>query len=194
MNRQLLALGLVGVALASFYAAEAYNAADSGTRAVTATVVGDSAAYLGLAGRAAGPFNKFVTEDATTGLVAVSFGSASGITGTGVNPKSIYYFDDILQLTNQGNDTIYVQVVASAVSPSALKVCYQASVGGATCATNSAYATTMPTTATSLTVGSTGYIGLGVDSSAITSKATGINSGTIRVYACRTATASCSSG
>ncbi|HUR69793.1 MAG TPA: hypothetical protein VM370_11165 [Candidatus Thermoplasmatota archaeon] len=196
MSRALVTVLLIGLAGASLYAAEAFNAADTGTRSVTATVVGDSSAYLALSARTASPWNKFVSEDATTGLVSVSFAGplTGGASGSGVNPKSIYYFDDILQLTNQGNATVYLQVVASASGSNGLKVCYETSVAAATCNNNAAYATTHPASASSLAVGSSAYLGLAVDSSAITSKATGTNTGTIRVYACRTASASCSAG
>ncbi|HUR69792.1 MAG TPA: hypothetical protein VM370_11160 [Candidatus Thermoplasmatota archaeon] len=187
MRQTLHGIAICIAAALLVYGAEAFSGADTGTRDVTATVVGDSAAYLSLAARA-GPWAQYVAEDATTGLVSVSFAGpySGGPAGAGVNPKSTYYFDDILQLTNQGNATIYVQAVGSSV-----RLCYAASVGAMT---NACYAATNPTTATALAVGATAYLGIGVDSSAIASKAAGPNAGTFRVYACRTAAASCASG
>lgn len=187
MRSSLIGIATCLVVVLAVYGAEAFNGADTGTRSVTATVVGDSAAYLSLSGRD-GPWNRFVSEDETTGLVSVTFGGpyADGPSGSGVNPKSTYYFDDILQVVNQGNDTVYVQAVGGTFT-----VCLGTSVGNMT---NACYGASSPATASALAVGSAAFLGIGIDSSAIASKAAGSSAGTIRVVACRTAAASCASG
>jgi hypothetical protein len=153
-------LGLTLV-LAGLLGASAFTAMNSGARTVTASVVGDSAAYLALAVNGSSPDKGFVTT--SNGNIVLNF--ANGVaTGTGINPGSGYYFDDLLNVTNQGTATLKVQVNATATT-GALSVCVK-TVGGQM--DNSCYGTS--TAQQSLAVGSMLSVGVAVN-------ATGLNSG-----------------
>lgn len=176
MHRPFVAFSLAALVAGSVYAASAFDAADTGTRALTATVVTDADGYLALAARAASAHASYVSVSANK--VTVSFaGNANG--GDGVNAGSIYYFDDILQVTNQGTATVFIQVVSASTSGT-VKACHATATGAMT---NTCYLASAPATPVSIAVGVTHYIGVSMDASSLSS---GSVSGTIKVVACRT--------
>lgn len=166
-----LVLLAIGVGL---YAATAFNAASTGTRTVSATVVGDSAAYLAVNANGSSPHAGFVTTSG--GKISISFGSGVA-TGTGVNPDSTYYFDDLLNITNQGTTTVQVQINTTSTTGT-VKVCVK-TVGGQM--DNSCYVTS--TTAQSLAVGSKLSLGVMVQATGLVSGNT--VSGTLEIVAMR---------
>jgi hypothetical protein len=172
-------LGMIAIATvaAGLYAAAAFDAADTGARAVSAEVVGDSAAYLALQANGNSPHRGFVSQ-LSTGKVSVAFGSGNAA-GTGINAGSVYYFDDLLNLTNQGTTSVKVQVQATSTTGSLL-VCTATSTATMT---NACYAATHPTTPVTLAVGAKLYVGLSTDA---TSLASGQQvAGTLKIVATR---------
>jgi hypothetical protein len=174
LRTRFLALFLVAVVAAGFLAASAFNAASTGTRTVSASVVGDSSAYLALAVRAASAHAGFVSTSG--GKVVVSFGSGVA-TGTGINPEGTYYFDDLLTITNQGTVSVNV-VVASAATAGTVKACVKTATGAMD---NTCYSTS--TTSTALAVGSVLYVGIMTQANSVASGST--VSGTIEVTGTR---------
>jgi hypothetical protein len=169
-------LFLIVVALgAGLYAASAFNAASTSTRTVSASVVGDSAAYLALSANGASPHAGFVTQ-AGSGKLSISFGSGVA-TGTGINPDATYYFDDLVNITNQGTTSVKVQVNSTA-STGTVKVCLKTATGAMD---NSCYSTA--TAQTTVAVGSKLFLGIMVQANSLTSGQT--VSGTIQVDANR---------
>ncbi|MCA1814398.1 MAG: DUF1102 domain-containing protein [Halobacteriales archaeon] len=169
-------LFLLVIALAAgVYAASAFNAASTSTRAVSASVVGDSAAYLALSANGASAHAGFVTQ-AGSGKIGISFGSGVA-TGTGVNPDATYYFDDLVNITNQGTASVKVQVNATATSGT-VKVCLKTTTGAMD---NSCY--TAATTQVTVAVGSKLFLGVMVQANALSSGSS--VSGTIQVDANR---------
>lgn len=169
-------LFLVVVAIAAgLYAASAFNAASTSTRTVSASVVGDSAAYLALSANGASPHAGFVTQ-AGSGKLSISFGSGVA-TGTGVNPDASYYFDDLINITNQGTASTKVQVNTTA-SSGTVKVCLTTATGQMS---NACYSTA--TALTTVAVGSKLYLGIMVQANSLSSG--GTVSGTINVDANR---------
>ncbi|HEV8359495.1 MAG TPA: hypothetical protein VGR28_03465 [Candidatus Thermoplasmatota archaeon] len=174
LRTKFLALILVALAAAGLLAASAFNAASTGTRTVSASVVGDSSAYLALAVRSASPHAGFVTTSG--GKVVVSFGSGVA-TGTGINPEGTYYFDDLLTITNQGTASVNV-VVASSATAGTVKACVKTATGAMD---NTCYSTS--TTSTALAVGSVLYVGIMTQANSVASGST--VSGTIEVTGSR---------
>lgn len=179
---------LVCLGALAFYAADAFGAADSAARSASVTVVADRNAYLAISSYATGANSAFVTEDATTGVVAINFGSASGVTGIGINPGAGYYFHDTLKITNQGNATVYVQTTAGG-SPGSILSCAANAPGAMT---RTCYAAKSPASALALAVGENAYVGLHANATSVTAGSAIV--GTLRVHACRTAATTCSTG
>jgi hypothetical protein len=137
-------------------------------------VVGDSSAYLAVAVNASSPHAGFVTT--SSGKIVVSFGSGVA-TGTGINPEATYYFDDLINITNQGTLSVKVQVNATA-SAGTVKVCLK-TVGGQM--DNSCYVTA--TSQITLAVGSKLSLGIMTEANNVASGST--VSGTIQIDANR---------
>ncbi|HVL86471.1 MAG TPA: DUF1102 domain-containing protein [Candidatus Thermoplasmatota archaeon] len=164
MGNRLAAFALLTIAIAGFYAANAFDAASSGPRNVTAAVVTDANSYLALSVNQTSPHKGFASVG-NAGDIIFSFSTADGVTGTGVNPNSTYYFDDILNVTNQG--TTQASVVAHATTTSAgssaILVCARAHGGAAM--SNVCYTTA--TTPITLQVGQYLNVGIAVNSTGI---------------------------
>ncbi|HUR69791.1 MAG TPA: hypothetical protein VM370_11155 [Candidatus Thermoplasmatota archaeon] len=182
-----VALAAILVAAALWTGAHAFSAADPGARDVTATVVGDASSYLSVAVNAASPHAAFATQDATTGLISMSFAQPAGVTGTGVNPGAGYYFHDLLKITNQGNATAYVQATAAATTGS-VAACLASATGAMT---RTCYGAASPANALSLTVGSVAYVGVHVNATGLSS---GSVAGSLHIVACRSAAGTCANG
>lgn len=159
------------------FAASAFSASRVDARAVTSNVVGDSAAFLSIQKDVTSPHASFVTQNAN-GKISVSFGTCACATGTGVNADSIYEWDDLIKITNQGTQTVYVKVTTSSTTGT-LTAAIESTAGQMTDSDYSA-----ATTPVAVTVGSTVYLGLKADSTGLTSGQT--VTGTFTVYATRT--------
>lgn len=177
MRRHLLVLIGCFATAASFFSAAAFNATDTGARTVSVTVVGDSASYLGIEENGASPHKNFLSTTGSPAKITISFGSATGVTGTGVNPDAGYQFDDVINVTNQGTAPVKLIVNGTATTGS-IKVCYKAT---ASQMSNGCYATSVTAT-TTLAVGSKGYVGIAVNSTGVSGSSF---SGNIRIVAVR---------
>lgn len=173
MRYQFYAFLVVAVFAAALFGASAFNAADTGTRSVTASVVGDSSAYLAVAVNGSSPHTGFVTTSG--GKVVMSFGSGVA-TGTGINPEATYYFDDLLNITNQGTKTANVWVNSTATAGT-VKICLK--TAGNLMADN-CYGTSTFSSILSLTAGSKLSLGVMVQANSVASGSS--VTGTISIY------------
>jgi len=112
--------------------------------------------------------------------VYLEFDGAAG-DGDGIGPDSVYYFDDLLEITNQGTRTVYIQVTADA-DEGDLKVCTSTSTGNMD---DECYASVHPAVPVALAAGATLHLGFMLDG-------TGMDEGdevvgTFRVVALRSA-------
>jgi len=176
MRRQYRAFVAAVLVASGLYGAAAFNAADLSTRTVSASVVGDSAAYVAVAVNGSSPHAGFVTT--SSGKIVIAFGSGVA-TGTGINAEASYYFDNLLNLTNQGTTTANIQVNSSSTSGT-VKACV---VTPGTTMTNGCYLTAAPASPQSLAVGSKLSIGVMVQANGLVSGNT--VSGTISIVATR---------
>jgi hypothetical protein len=126
MRGRFLAFVAAALAVAGIFSSAAFNDASGATRRVTIAMVGDSAAYLKLAGN--GAHACIVQQDATTGKASLSFGAvsgcASGGAGLGINAGSgakyaRYAFHDVVKITNAGQKTVKVWVNATTTTAGA---------------------------------------------------------------------------
>jgi hypothetical protein len=174
VKKQLYVFLACAVAASGLYAASAFDAAATGTRTVTASVVGDAAAYLAVSANVSSPHAGFVSTSG--GKIVMAFGSGVA-TGTGVNPESTYYFDNILNLTNQGTKTVNVWVNATSTTGT-VKACVLAA--GATM-DSGCYAAA--SSAVSTAVGARLQMGIMVQANSVASG--GTVAGTIEIFAGR---------
>lgn len=108
MRTSLSIIALAALVAATVFAASAFNYADLTPRAVTATVVEDDDAYLAIA--ASDP-DYACMVDMTNGRIDVHWNSEASdcnaqATGDGFNKDAIYYYHDVLIITNKGTKTI----------------------------------------------------------------------------------------
>lgn len=107
MRVSFTAFALASLAAASMFAASAFNYADLAPRTVIATIVTDNNGYLAIAAQDT-DYACYVAY--TSGKIDVTWDGGSGCdasaTGTGVNPDSVYYFHDVLSITNKGTKTL----------------------------------------------------------------------------------------
>jgi len=100
-------LGVVGLLAASLTAVTGTNAFTDMTanRQVGVEVVEDADAYLGLARTGSDSSGAFV--DVSDGTVSFDFSSSNGdVSGDGFNPNSVTVIDSLLQVTNQGTQSV----------------------------------------------------------------------------------------
>lgn len=190
MRLALRAVVAVGLLLALLSGTSAFNFGSSTGRAISVDIVGDASAYLALAANTASPHDCFVSESGTTGKLSVSFAAASGCdaagAGTGVNAGlgsdsakfTRYAFHDLLLVTNKGTNSILLWVNATSTTGT-LDVAKKTSSGAMTDADYAASSAT----SVSLTVGSTAYVGLRVNTTTLSS---GNVAGTVALDAWRT--------
>lgn len=107
MRASLPVFALVSLIAASVFAASAFNYADLTPRTVIATIVTDDNGYLAVAAQDT-QYACYVAY--TSGKIDVTWDGGTsctaGATGTGVNPDSVYYFHDVLKITNKGTKTL----------------------------------------------------------------------------------------
>lgn len=105
MRSSFLALSIGVVAIASLFGSTAFNYATVGARTVTMTIVQDDSAVIAI-GEQDASYACYVNFDTTTGKVSLDFngGNPDACSGgaSGLNPSSVYYFHNILKITNKG--------------------------------------------------------------------------------------------
>lgn len=108
MQRRKFVLGLGSLTAggAAAVGSGAFTTAEA-TRDVAVEVADDSTGYLALQA-SGGPNGKFASQ-ASDGTIGLNF-SGSGNGGSGVGTNSVYNFDNVFTITNQGTQTIYVWV------------------------------------------------------------------------------------
>jgi hypothetical protein len=129
MRLGFVAFVVAGLLAAGTMASLATNAQNhAGTRSLDITLAGDAAAYLSIGPTTSNQHRCFVTQDATTGKMTLTFASALGCggAGTGLNAASggggkfaRYSFHDLLTLQNKGQKTVNVWVNETTTAGSA---------------------------------------------------------------------------
>lgn len=151
LRSALLIAGALGLSVA---AVTAFSTGDTGARTIDADVVTDANAFLALEENGDSAHKAFVST--SSGKVQVKMdSSASGVTGTGVNPDSTYYFDEIINVTNQADQSLTVSVTFTGADSGSCDAALTSSTGQ----TESDYGTT----SLSISQDSTAYLGLKFD-------------------------------
>ena len=165
MRISFLTFTVVALIASSMTAASAFNYASLTARSVGATIVTDSNAYLAIAAQDS-DHSCFVNVDGTTGKIDVAFDDdCAGTTGTGINPGSTVYYHDLLKITNKGTKAItFLQVN---LTGSDFTVNIKSSTGAMRVDTPAEWIDD-PTWTTSISPGSSIYLGFKVDASADT--------------------------
>ncbi|WP_080510457.1 right-handed parallel beta-helix repeat-containing protein [Halorubrum coriense] len=101
-----LGLGSLTAAGAAAVGSGAFTTAEA-TRDVSVEVADDSTGYLAIQ-QSGGPNSKFASQ-AGNGTIGLNF-SGSGNSGGGVGTNSVYNFDNVFSITNQGTQAVYVWV------------------------------------------------------------------------------------
>jgi hypothetical protein len=106
MQRRKFVLGLGSLTAggAAAVGSGAFTTAEA-TRDVAVEVADDSTGYVALQA-SGGPNGQFASQG-TNGKIGLDF-SGSGNEGSGVGRNSVYNFDDVFRVTNQGTQTVYV--------------------------------------------------------------------------------------
>lgn len=153
MRTSFLSLAIVTLVVAGVFGSTAFNYATVSGRTTTITVVTDASAYIAIANQDAA-YSCHVT--ATNGKVTITFGSSCAGSGTGVNPGSVTYWENILVVTNKG-DKAWTNFWANSSDPlMTINLTYSTDASmtiGSTYAQNAAYAS-------SLAVGQSVYLGI----------------------------------
>jgi hypothetical protein len=110
MQRRTLLLGIGGIAAGTTAVGSGAFSTAEATRDAAVEVADDSTGYLSLQ-PSGGPNGQFASQ-AADGTIELDF-SNSGNGGSGVGTDSVYNFDDVLTVTNQGTQTVYVWVTLS---------------------------------------------------------------------------------
>jgi len=77
-------------------------------RDITVDVVGDSSALLGIQPHPSSPNSQYAST--TDGEVSLDFTSTDAASDTGLNDKAKVNIEDVLQITNNGTEGVYVTV------------------------------------------------------------------------------------
>ncbi|WP_241997565.1 glycoside hydrolase family 97 catalytic domain-containing protein [Halorubrum sp. GN12_10-3_MGM] len=104
MNRRRLLMLLGGAAGASAVGTGAFSSVTT-NQDVSVEVAGDTSGYLALT-PSTGPNSEYATVTGANQLGLNFSDTAAG--GQGVGTDSVYTFDDVFQITNQGTQTIYI--------------------------------------------------------------------------------------
>lgn len=164
MRLSLLGLPILVVLGAAMLATSAFNYADLSPRTVLATIVADNNAYLSVAASDA-DYSCFVAY--TSGKIDVTWDgedTCAGTEGDGLNTEAVYYYHDVLILTNKGTKTITnIWLNMSSATP----ITQNINSAVATMKTTDTYADAK--TITSLAVGGSYYIGFRIDTAGVAS-------------------------
>lgn len=177
MRRAFLVVLAAGLLAAGLTASTAFNLA-TGSRNVAVHIVGDGSAYLKVAANPSSPHKCFVsTSNGRTTISVGSVGATCGAqgAGTGLNPgdgatgaqHARYAFDDLLLVTNAGTKRVLLWVNATTSSAGSSKV--DAAVKAASGAMADADYAVSQATPVTLTVGSSAYVGVRVDTGSLAS-------------------------
>lgn len=150
-----------GVVAVTLVAAIAFSTADTGTRSLDASVVSDSDAFLALEANGDSPHASYVSEDGN-GRLQASFGSGQ-TGGDGINPDSTYRFHSLINVTNQGTETVDVTLSIDGTDAANC----EAALTSTTSQASGDYSASPPSV--QLTVGSKAYLGLSFSGSGKTS-------------------------
>lgn len=178
MRVALRMLLFAGVVPALLVGAGAYNAAQTGARAIGVSVVTDATSYLAVAANGAHAYDCLVSETAgrlAIALDALDTGCASAGAGSGINggdgsdaaKSSRYAFHDLLVVTNKGTRAVLLWAnasVATGGSGALLEAAKEATTGQMTDADYAASSATP----LHLAVGGVAYVGVRVTSGATT--------------------------
>lgn len=168
MRIAFVAFMIVALMASTMTAASAFNFASLSARSLGAAVVTDNgSAYLSIAPQDAN-YQCYVSYGSDGKVTFTLNGGTScvGATGTGVNPGSTYIFTDVLKITNKGTKDLTGLWLNVTDTTGTVKIQTATSSGSMTAPSDgSGYALTKSTT--SLTVGSSYYVGFLVDSGSV---------------------------
>ena len=150
MRTSFLLFTMVALVASSMTAASAFNWAQTGARSVSAAIVTDENAYLAIAEVDYGCY----TDILATGKIDLNFnGDCAGGSGTGINAGSVYYYHDVLKVTNKGTVTlsnVWLNITGSDIT-------IQVDTAAATMTTDGTYGAAK--SVSNLAVGDSIYIG-----------------------------------
>lgn len=162
-NSDLGWLATAGAAALSIALVTAFSVGDTGARDVSASVVNDASAFIAMEANKANAYQNFVTTNAD-GTIDVSFdGNNADASGSGINPDSSYEFDAIINVTNQATEDLSVDI---SISGTDATLC-EAAVTSTSSQSSGDYSA--DPAALSLAKDATGYLGLKVLGTAMTS-------------------------
>lgn len=160
MRSSFLVFMLLALLASTVSAASAFNWAQTGARTVEAAIVDDNSAYLAIDEV---NYGCYVDFSATTGKVDVNFDggtSCGGTAGSGINAGAVYYFHDVLKVTNKGTVTL----TNLWFNMTGTDITLQTATSQGSMTTSGTYASS--STATNLAVGSSMYVGFKVSAAA----------------------------
>lgn len=163
-----LAFAVVAVLMAGLFGATAFNYATVGARTVTMTIVQDDGAVIAI-DQQDPVYDCYSQFDGTSGKISITFDPGCSGGATGLNPSSIYYFHDILKITNKGQKDWQRLWVNSSDALLTLNLTYSTDATmttGSTFVQNDQFAST-------LAIGGTVYVGIKLDGSTKTKAETG---------------------
>lgn len=170
MRTSFLAFTIFALIASSMTAASAFNYAALSGRTVAATIVGDDSAYLQIA-YVDTTYDCYVNVDATTGKIDVTWDAGTSCedtdqTGTGINPNSIYYFHDVLRVTNRGGKDLTGLWLNMSAGSAGQEILIQTQTSSGAMSTDGTYAAAK--SYTSLATGNSIYVGFKLDASSLT--------------------------
>lgn len=149
-------LATAGAVALSIALVTAFSVGDTGTRAVSASVVNDADAFLGMEANGNNAYQNFVSTNAD-GTIEIAFdGNNADASGTGINPNSSYEFNSLVNVTNQATEDLTIDVTIGGTDST---LCEGALTSTAS-QSSSDYAS--DPAALSVTKGSTAYLGIKV--------------------------------
>jgi hypothetical protein len=108
-RKVLIGVGSLAAGSAAAMSTGAFTQATA-ERAVNAAVVADENAFLRLSASASSLDNKEYATGTGNGKLKLTFNSGAGVSGEGLNPDSEYYFDNVFQIENFGDDQVRIDI------------------------------------------------------------------------------------
>jgi len=99
----LAAAGAAGIGTGAFTQASA-------SRAVNAEIAADESSFLQLSANASTLDNGEYAAGTSDGKLALQFDSDAGVGGDGLGAASEYYFDNVFEIVNQGDDQVRITI------------------------------------------------------------------------------------
>lgn len=161
MRISFLTFTIVALVASSMTAASAFNYATLSARTISATIVTDGNAYLAVTSQ---DTDYACMVAFTNGKIDVTWdgGTSCAGSGTGINAASVYYFNDVLKITNKGDKAlngIWVNMSDNTT------IQIQTATAAATMTTGGSF--TQVATYSSLAVGSSIYVGFKLNAAAL---------------------------